>query len=108
MSIPTRDAERAKTNGATHGATRDASGAGTNKKKLILNAFAMNTPGHLSPGLWNHPRNKTYNYKKLDFWTDLARILDDAGFHALFLADVLGAYDGTYQHRATFIFCFMV
>jgi alkanesulfonate monooxygenase SsuD/methylene tetrahydromethanopterin reductase-like flavin-dependent oxidoreductase (luciferase family) len=52
------------------------------------------SPGHLSPGLWNHPRNKTYNYKKLSFWTDLAQILDKAGFHALFLADVLGCYDG--------------
>ncbi|KAJ9606724.1 hypothetical protein H2200_008733 [Cladophialophora chaetospira] len=80
------DAEHAK----SHGATRNGIAG---KKKLILNAFAMNTPGHLSPGLWNHPRNKTYNYKKLDFWTDLARILDDAGFHALFLADVLGCYD---------------
>lgn len=82
--------ENAKTNGlARNGA----------KKSLILNAFAMNTPGHLSPGLWRHPRNKTYNYNKLDFWTDLAKLLDDAGFHALFLADVLGAYDGGQQSR---------
>jgi hypothetical protein len=29
------------------------------KKQIILNAFVMNTPGHLSPGLWRHPRNKT-------------------------------------------------
>ncbi|EXJ80495.1 alkanesulfonate monooxygenase [Capronia coronata CBS 617.96] len=63
------------------------------KKQLILNAFAMNTPGHLSPGLWRHPRNQTNNYKKLEFWTDLAQLLDRAGFHALFLADVLGCYD---------------
>ncbi len=67
---------------------------GKGKKKLILNAFAMNTPGHLSPGLWRHARNQTYNYKKLDFWTDLAQILDKAGFHSLFLADTLGCYDG--------------
>ncbi len=60
------------------------------KKKLILNAFVMNTPGHLSPGLWKHPRNKTADYKKLKFWTDLAQLLDKAGFHALFVADVLG------------------
>ncbi|KIW14971.1 hypothetical protein PV08_07758 [Exophiala spinifera] len=63
------------------------------KKQLILNAFAMNTPGHLAPGLWRHPRNQTNNYKKLSFWTDLAQLLDRAGFHALFLADVLGCYD---------------
>jgi len=60
------------------------------KKKLILNAFVMNTPGHLAPGLWKHPRNLTANYKKHKFWTDLAQLLDKANFHALFVADVLG------------------
>ncbi|KAF6812052.1 xenobiotic compound family [Colletotrichum sojae] len=63
------------------------------KKKIILNAFVMNTPGHLAPGLWKHPRNKTDDYKKLSFWTDLAKLLDDAGFHAMFIADTLGPYD---------------
>jgi FMN-dependent oxidoreductase (nitrilotriacetate monooxygenase family) len=63
------------------------------KKKIILNAFVMNTPGHLAPGLWRHPRNKTDQYKKLSFWTDLAKLLDNAGFHAMFIADTLGAYD---------------
>ncbi|KAF4124065.1 Flavin-dependent oxidoreductase, luciferase family [Geosmithia morbida] len=63
------------------------------KKQLILNAFVMNTPGHLSPGFWKHPRNKTEQYKRLPFWLDLARLLDDAGFHAMFIADTLGPYD---------------
>ena len=85
--------ENAQTNGL---------GAASGKKKLILNAFAMNTPGHLSPGLWMHPRNRTNEYKKLSFWTDLAQLLDKAGFHSLFLADVLGPYDGTFSSdRAT-------
>ncbi|KAL6703110.1 hypothetical protein ACN47E_010172 [Coniothyrium glycines] len=66
---------------------------GTAKKQLILNAFAINAPGHLSPGLWRHPRNATQGFNKLKYWTDLAKILDKAGFHALFIADVLGAYD---------------
>ncbi|KAL8791972.1 MAG: hypothetical protein Q9195_005461 [Heterodermia aff. obscurata] len=63
------------------------------KKKLILNAFVITSPAHLSPGLWTHPRNQTADYKKLKFWTDLAQLLDKAGFHALFVADVLGGYD---------------
>ncbi|KAJ4260425.1 hypothetical protein NW762_007164 [Fusarium torreyae] len=63
------------------------------KKQLILNAFVMDTPGHLAPGLWNHPRNKTDQYKKLSFWTELAQLLDNAGFHAMFIADTLGPYD---------------
>ncbi|KAH8894674.1 Nitrilotriacetate monooxygenase component A/pristinamycin IIA synthase subunit A [Thozetella sp. PMI_491] len=63
------------------------------KKQLILNAFVMNTPCHLAPGLWRHPKNKTDQYKKLSFWTDLAQLLDKGGFHAMFIADVLGPYD---------------
>ncbi|KAK7973415.1 xenobiotic compound family monooxygenase [Apiospora saccharicola] len=63
------------------------------KKPMILNAFVMNTPGHLSPGQWRHPRNKTDQYKKLSFWVDLAKLLDEAGFHAMFIADTLGPYD---------------
>ncbi|KAE8377737.1 luciferase-like domain-containing protein [Aspergillus bertholletiae] len=64
-----------------------------NTKQIILNAFVMNTPGHLAPGLWKHPRNKTDQYKKLSFWTELAQLLDNAGFHAMFIADTLGPYD---------------
>lgn len=71
------------------------------KKQLILNAFVMNTPGHLSPGLWRHPRNHTDQYKKLSFWTSLAQLLDKAGFHAMFIADTLGAYD-VYKGPANF------
>lgn len=66
---------------------------GREKKQLILNAFVICAPGHLSPGLWKHPKNKTTGYKKLKFWTDLAQLLDKANFHALFIADVLGGYD---------------
>ncbi|KAK8200658.1 hypothetical protein M8818_005973 [Zalaria obscura] len=63
------------------------------KKELILNAFVINAPGHLSAGSWKHPRSRTTEYKKLKFWTDLAQLLDKANFHAMFIADVLGPYD---------------
>ncbi|KAL4972842.1 luciferase-like domain-containing protein [Aspergillus desertorum] len=63
------------------------------KKQIILNAFVMNTPAHMAPGQWRHPRNKTADYTKLSFWTDLAKLLDNAGFHAMFIADTLGPYD---------------
>ncbi|KAG0648008.1 Dimethylsulfide monooxygenase large subunit [Hyphodiscus hymeniophilus] len=53
----------------------------------------MNTPGHLAAGQWRSPRNKTDQYKKLSFWTDLAQLLDKANFHAMFIADTLGPYD---------------
>jgi FMN-dependent oxidoreductase (nitrilotriacetate monooxygenase family) len=53
----------------------------------------MMCAGHQSPGLWRHPEDQGFRYTDLDHWTSLARLLDDAGFDALFLADVLGVYD---------------
>ncbi|MDL5155831.1 LLM class flavin-dependent oxidoreductase [Actinomycetospora termitidis] len=61
--------------------------------RIHLNAFAMMCAGHQSPGLWRHPSDAGFRYTDLDHWTGLARLLDDAGFDALFLADVLGVYD---------------
>jgi long-chain alkane monooxygenase len=63
------------------------------RPRIHLNAFAMMCAGHQSPGLWQHPADEGFRYTDLDHWTSLARLLDDAGFDALFLADVLGVYD---------------
>ena len=62
-------------------------------KQIRLNAFDMNCVGHQSPGLWAHPRDRADRYKDLDYWTDLARILEAGKFDGIFLADVLGVYD---------------
>jgi long-chain alkane monooxygenase len=62
-------------------------------RELLLNAFHMNTVGHQSPGLWAHPRDRSADYTKLSYWTDLARTLERGLIDALFLADVLGVYD---------------
>ena len=62
-------------------------------RRIHLNAFAMNCAGHQSAGLWRHPDDQGFRYTDLDHWIGLARTLEDAGFDALFLADVLGIYD---------------
>jgi FMN-dependent oxidoreductase (nitrilotriacetate monooxygenase family) len=62
-------------------------------KQIRLNAFDMNCVGHQSPGLWTHPRDRADTYNTLDYWVELARILERGKFDALFLADVLGIYD---------------
>ncbi len=62
-------------------------------KQIRLNAFDMNCIVHQSPGLWTHPRDRADTYNTLQYWTDLARILERGKFDALFLADVLGVYD---------------
>lgn len=58
-----------------------------------LCAFDMMTPVHQSPGLWRHPESRIAEFDRLSYWTDLARTVEEGGFSALFLADILGLYD---------------
>ena len=62
-------------------------------KQIRFNAFDMNCVGHQSPGLWAHPRDKSWKYKDLDYWQDLARTLERGIFDGIFIADVIGYYD---------------
>lgn len=62
-------------------------------KEIRLNAFDMNCVVHQSAGLWRHPRDRSADYKRLDYWIELAQILERGKFDALFIADVLGVYD---------------
>ena len=68
-------------------------------KLIRFNAFQMNTVSHQSPGLWTHPRAEAHRYTDPDYWTELAQLLERGRFDAIFLADVLGAYD-VYQGSA--------
>jgi alkanesulfonate monooxygenase len=61
--------------------------------EILINAFDMNCLGHLSAGLWTHPRDRSLGYKSLDYWIELAKTLEAGLFDGLFLADVLGIYD---------------
>ena len=62
-------------------------------RQIRFNAFDMNCVGHQSPGLWAHPRDKSWKYKDLDYWQDLARTLEKGVFDGIFIADVIGYYD---------------
>lgn len=62
-------------------------------REIRLNAFDMNCVGHQAPGLWAHPRDRSSQYKDLEYWTELAQILERGRFDGLFIADVLGVYD---------------
>ena len=62
-------------------------------RPVRLNAFDMNCVGHQAPGLWRHPQDRSWDYKDLDYWTDLAKLLERGRFDGLFIADVLGVYD---------------
>jgi long-chain alkane monooxygenase len=64
------------------------------KKKLHVNLFEMNCVGHISHGLWVHPDNNRHRFNDIEFWTELAKLLEYGTFDAVFLADVIGTYDG--------------
>ncbi|XXG97110.1 hypothetical protein Hte_003405 [Hypoxylon texense] len=66
------------------------------KKPILLNAFDMSTVGHLSPGQWKNPDDKSATKRNLEYWIELAKLLERGGFNALFLADTYGGYD-TYE-----------
>lgn len=61
---------------------------------LSFNLFEMNTVGHISHGLWTHPSDTRDRYTDLAFWQSQAKLLEEGLFDAVFLADVIGAYDG--------------
>ncbi|MBH3345225.1 LLM class flavin-dependent oxidoreductase [Pseudomonas parafulva] len=62
-------------------------------RQILLNAFNMNCVGHINHGLWTHPRDTSTQYKTLEYWTDLARLLERGLFDGLFIADIVGTYD---------------
>jgi FMN-dependent oxidoreductase (nitrilotriacetate monooxygenase family) len=57
-------------------------------KQLILGAFEEFTPSFIS-NAWPHERSNPAGFATLEYWQQLARELDDAGFDFLFFADAL-------------------
>lgn len=62
-------------------------------RRLLLNAFSMNCVSHIQQGLWRRDDTRQLDYASLEPWVELAKILEDGCFDALFLADVIGVYD---------------
>ncbi|KRB73338.1 monooxygenase [Nocardioides sp. Root190] len=62
-------------------------------KRLVLNLFEMNCVSHITHGLWRLPDNNRERFNDIEYWIELARLLEDGGFDAVFLADVVGTYD---------------
>jgi long-chain alkane monooxygenase len=65
----------------------------TPPKRLILNLFEMSCISHITHGLWRLPENNRERFNDIDYWLELARLLEAGGFDAVFLADVTGVYD---------------
>ncbi|WP_146550118.1 LLM class flavin-dependent oxidoreductase [Rummeliibacillus suwonensis] len=65
----------------------------SNKKRIYLNAFDMNCVVHQSPGLWKYPGDQADQYNTIDYWVNLAKVLEKGFFDGIFIADVIGIYD---------------
>jgi long-chain alkane monooxygenase len=62
-------------------------------RQIRCNAFDMNCVAHQSPGLWAHPRDRSWQYKDVEYWTELGVTLERGIFDGIFIADVIGYYD---------------
>lgn len=61
----------------------------------------MTSAMHNAHGLWKHPNSKRqHGYKDLDYWLEMAKLLERGKFDAIFFADVLGVYDVYQQSKA--------
>lgn len=63
------------------------------RKQLHVNLFEMNCVSHIVHGMWAHPKNHRHRFNDIEFWTELAQLLEYGSFDAVFLADVIGTYD---------------
>jgi FMN-dependent oxidoreductase (nitrilotriacetate monooxygenase family) len=62
-------------------------------REIRLNAFDMNCVGHITHGMWTHPRDQSGRFNELQYWIEHAKRLEKGLFDGLFLADIVGVYD---------------
>jgi FMN-dependent oxidoreductase (nitrilotriacetate monooxygenase family) len=58
-------------------------------KQLVLGAFEEFTPNFIGNS-WHHPRGDTSEFATLEFWTELVKKVDAAGFDFFFMAEAIG------------------
>ncbi len=64
----------------------------TETRPLHLNAFVMNTNSHIQHGHWRRPDARQVDFEDVNLWIELAKLLEEAKFDAMFFADVTGLY----------------
>lgn len=62
-------------------------------RPLIFNAFNIFSASHHDQGMWAFPGSRQLEYNSIDYWVDLAQLLERAHFDTLFFADVLAPYE---------------
>jgi FMN-dependent oxidoreductase (nitrilotriacetate monooxygenase family) len=64
----------------------------TRPRQLVLNLFAKRFGHH--PESWRHPTQSGHGRPAVGHWQGLARLAEEAKFHAFFLADFIGRSGG--------------
>ncbi|MGQ3383159.1 LLM class flavin-dependent oxidoreductase [Glutamicibacter sp. TV12E] len=62
-------------------------------KEMRVFAFDFNGPAHLSAGTWRHATDRGNEYKKLSYWIEYAKLLEEACFDGIFFADNDGYHE---------------
>ncbi|MEX5257977.1 LLM class flavin-dependent oxidoreductase [Kocuria arenosa] len=60
---------------------------------LSLFAFDVFAPAHLTAGSWRNDGDQGHRYTDLEYWKDVARMLEEASFDGIFFADTVGYHD---------------
>ncbi|GAA0671786.1 LLM class flavin-dependent oxidoreductase [Streptomyces thermocarboxydovorans] len=60
---------------------------------LKIFAFDVFAPGHLTSGNWRDAADQSFRYTDLSYWTDTAKMLEEAKFDGIFFADTVGYHD---------------
>ena len=61
-------------------------------RPLAYNFFIMNTPSHISHGMWRHPESRAVEYNDVKLWLEIALLAEKHHFDAIFFADNFGMY----------------
>ncbi|WP_179702690.1 LLM class flavin-dependent oxidoreductase [Leifsonia naganoensis] len=69
------------------------------RQRMIFNAFNIFSVSHHDQGMWAWPGSKQLDYNSIDYWADIARLLERGRFDTLFFADVLAPYEAFENSR---------
>jgi len=62
-------------------------------RPFTLFAFDVQAPAHLTAGSWRNAGDEGHRYTDLRYWTDMAKVLEQACFDGMFFADTVGYHD---------------
>lgn len=64
------------------------------RRRMLFNAFNMYTASHHDQGMWAWPGSRQLEYNDVEYWAEIARLLERGRFDTIFFADVLAPYEG--------------